>query len=121
MNTILGFIQQAQDELIDELSIKVDQLDKCRLGALWRDSGRAVRLVQIHVVGRSGPSHRTVQTERKEIRGRALGRGAGRTDRKTSAENTGGEIIEECSRHRSRRERGSLRKVDANISSQRGS
>lgn len=31
VNTILGFIQQAQDELIDELSIKVDQLDKGRI------------------------------------------------------------------------------------------
>ena len=28
VNTILGFIQQAQDELIDELEVRVDQLDK---------------------------------------------------------------------------------------------
>ncbi|NEG89953.1 Fic family protein [Bifidobacterium aerophilum] len=28
VNTVLGFIQQAQDELIDELGVKVDQLDK---------------------------------------------------------------------------------------------
>lgn len=31
VNTILGFIQQAQSELIDELGIKVDQLAKGRI------------------------------------------------------------------------------------------
>ena len=48
------------------------------------------------------------------------GRRAGRTDRKTSAENTGIEIIEECSRHRSRRERGSLNEERWTQTSQRG-
>ena len=28
VNTILGFIRKAQDELIDELEVRVDQLDK---------------------------------------------------------------------------------------------
>lgn len=28
VNTVLGFIRQAQDELIDELGVKIDQLDK---------------------------------------------------------------------------------------------
>ena len=32
VNTILGFIRKAQDELIDELEVRVDQLDK--LGGL---------------------------------------------------------------------------------------
>ena len=49
VNTILGFIRKAQDELIDELEVRVDQLDKGRAvcDQLERKHGLSAKAVSI--------------------------------------------------------------------------
>ena len=49
VNTILGFIRKAQDELIDELEVRVDQLDKGRAvcDQLKRKHGLSAKAVSI--------------------------------------------------------------------------
>ena len=49
VNTILGFIRKAQDELIDELEVRVDQLDRGRAvcDQLERKHGLSAKAVSI--------------------------------------------------------------------------
>ena len=110
VNTILGFIRKAQDELIDELEVRVDQLDKLGglrpartearpvheggLDTIRRDSGGDVRLNQVHDIERCRIPYQTIQAKREKVRGRAHGRGPRHPVRETSPENTGIGIVE---------------------------